>query len=227
VLNKTNVYGSIANMKECPYLHSIYLPNEQKRLKYSIRVKLFPVKEKIKTLDNYFFGVEQTKKEHHIGVCDSSCYNICLKKPHLQEIKNNSPYKIKMLLLFRDPVKHLYSSYCHNFKHESKKNFLNTIKNQKYADYILVYNKFKTVFGKDMLHFISEELFNIKEKQNSLEKFLDLPENCLDFSVHANKSNNMKPLSPEEYEYVYKQLSSQYDQWESKFGSLPSCWGKL
>lgn len=227
VLDKTNMYGSVANMKECPYLHSIYFPNTQKSLKYIIRAKLLS-SEKIKTLDNYFLEIEKINQEHYIGVCDNSCYNFLLEEHHLQEIKNLSPYKIKIVLLFRDPIKHLYSLYCHN-KYGDKKFFLDHTEWHKKLkiDYISVYNTFKNVFGDDMIYFVSEELFTLKEKQNSLEEFLDLPENCLNFNTHANKSNNRISLSLDEYEYKFKQLRDQYDQWENKFGYLPSCWGKL
>jgi len=104
-------------------------------------------------------------------------------------------------------------------------NFYAIEKIKKKYNYVDKYDEFKNVFGDNMLHFVSEELFTSKSQQNLLEDFLSIPKNSLDFSVHANKSNSK--LSVEKYNSIFTEVKPVYDQWESKFGSLPNCWGKL
>lgn len=242
IIKENNSYGTLSE-KECPYLFQIFTELEQKSLRSHIDLKEFPNKSKEKNLENYFLGLESIKKSHHIGVSDFCTRNLHIKKENLEIIKNYLPYKFRTVLLFRDPVKHLYSMYCreqlwNSFEYNSMLNYKKISLNidteidfyaiekiKKTYNYVDKYDKFKNVFGDDMLHFVSEELFTSKSQQNLLEDFLSIPKNSLDFNVHVNQSNSK--LSVEKYNSIFTEVKPVYDQWESKFGSLPSCWGNL
>lgn len=245
IQNKVFHYGYV---KECSYLdfvyygennlpkyyigHPGYLENISKNSKYSY--KNFSKNYTIENYCEYYLDV-YNQTQFVGGVCDfSQSYNL-LPEAFLNKVKYELEkfFVVKCILLFRDPIRRLYS-FSNMLKSDDAKNFfldhliLNDFEfSPNYYQYVV--EKFENIFSaKDIFISSMEELY-LNDTFELLKKFLNLKTiEVIEISKNNTFSKPYKQkLSEDDINFAKKKLYGNYEYWKNKFGSLPSKWHQV
>ncbi len=204
------------------------------------------------TLDlyiRYYTRHYERVKHKFTYVHDFSNSNAFLPRSFLQKIapKLKKHFRIKVLMIFRDPVRRLYSELSHNWqKSEQLRHNYNTTREYfrsylkkgnftQNCDYISTFKSYNSLFS--TLSIVSEELWGGKNHcQENLSKFLDfklekLWPNCYypEMGTKAPKYeylpdqwySDLEDLTEEDLTFGRKCLQKYYDDWYKCFGSMP------
>ena len=204
------------------------------------------------TLDLYiiYYTRHYERVKHKFTyVHDFSNSNAFLPRSFLQKIapKLKKHFRIKVLMIFRDPVRRLYSELSHNWQNSeqlrhkyvtTKEYFRSYLKKENFTrncDYISTFKSYNSLFS--TLSIVSEELWGGKNNSlQNLSKFLDFNIDKLwpnaYFPEMGTKaphyeylkdqwSSDMEDLTEEDLEFGRKYLKKYYDDWYKCFGSMP------
>ena len=207
---------------------------------------------KTPTLQNYiryYTRHYQRVKHEYKYVSDFSNSNAFLPANYLKKIAPvlKKHFDIKVLKIFRDPVRRLYSELSHKYQNSkelqksyntSKKywrSYLNKGNITPNSDYIGSFKSFNEHFS--TISIVSEELWGGKNNsQEKLAKFLDFdikklwpnayfPEMGTKAphyeDVEDQWSSDLEDLTEEDLEFGRKHLAKYYDEWYNYFGSMP------
>ena len=183
------------------------------------------------------------------AVADFSNQGFLLDEQFMMSIRDRllEEFDIKITMLFRDPVRRLFSRTSKTSQYFYDMTPLEYFKfhiedhlddNMHYAEN---YEKFVRVWGKDRVHpIVMEELWSDSQKVNDLAMFLEFPitklhENCYypDKGQNAPKyeylsdqwCTNTVALDKQTWEFGMAHLNWVYDNFKQTFGYIPSKWG--
>lgn len=166
-----------------------------------------------------------------------------LKRHHK---KLTDAFNIKILMIFRDPVRRLFSLSNHMNHDKPLEYIINIVNNpnecKEYTDYAFIVNRYKDIFGSDNVHYIiMEDFFSHQQQEvDKLSKFLnyeikDIHPNVYtpDRGINAPKlqyledqwSSDTAKLEREFYYYCREKLADYYNNFENLHGFLPADWG--
>ena len=214
--------------------------------------------EGIRSLDTYikyYMSLWEHVKDDYKAVADFCNLNVCLTERSLSIIKNkiSDYFDIKITMIFRDPIRRLFSSLNYNpfVDNEDISKYKDPIKSIKYCVqgdmetnvyYSKIYRKFSNVFGEDKVHMIvMEELWSDHRKVKDLSDFLNFPitklhENAY-FPERGTKAPHYKHLSDQwgsdrvemdevTYGFCLEHMNHVYDEFSKTFGRTPINWGE-
>jgi len=199
----------------------------QDRLPEEIYAKFSSEKYSLFTYAEYYLRLYDIVNSVYYGVGDFSTayaeYNFT--KDYLEEIDGylSNFFTVKIVILFRDPVKRLFS-YCHMQKINCNlSSALDLYSESIYKPnvqnlYPNVYDKFFNVFGDRVL--ILNELFfdpNYQSQREQAEKFLEVPKINIENLVLENKQNYTEILSDHDIRLGKELLKPSYDFYYSMF----------
>ncbi|MFW9829828.1 MAG: hypothetical protein ACFFEY_19830 [Candidatus Thorarchaeota archaeon] len=209
----------------------------------------------LKDYVEFYRELSEVIKPYYQATGDFSNPNGFLPDDFLVQVKQAlEPYfNIKTFIIFRDPVRRLFSNVNHNFfvNHVYKEKsvieaFSNEIKNSHlntHQDYAYMVERLRRIFG-DTEYLIMEDFFkeNYRGEVEKLERYLDykLPiiTKCYfvpDKGINVQEGDpnledqwgcDREILTPELYTEARQQLSKIYDKFETLHGFLPADWGE-
>lgn len=197
---------------------------------------------------DYYLEHYSNVKNDYVGVADFSNGSAELSKKFINDISGKllENFDVKVTMIFRDPVRRLFSAanaISQNIGHRDPVNMIKVWVKGKMEDnvyYTDIYKKWSSVFGKERVHMIVMEEFWAGKTQ-PLSNFLDFSikkvhENVYypDMGVNAPHHDylwdqwrsDIVSLDSELYKYLYKRLSFVYDEFRETFGYIPDMWGK-
>jgi len=209
---------------------------------------LFSKNLKLQKYIDYYLEHYNYIKDDYVGVADFTNINAALPKKFISCISGEllKNFDVKVTMIFRDPVRRLFSASNRESQLEGHRDPVNMIKkwvkgqmegNVYYSD---IYKKWSSVFGKERVHMIVMEEF-WEGKIEPLSNFLDFPikkihENAYypDMGVNAPHydylydqwRSDIVTLDNQLYKYLYKRISFVYDEFYETFGYIPDMWGK-
>ncbi len=154
-----------------------------------------------------------------------------------QELRRH--FNVKVTMIFRDPVRRLYSLCNHLYKEDIKHRvhgtsiqyFRHKLK-QPTASYVRTYRMYSKWFPTYTI--IMEDLWKNPEKElPKLSEFLEYPLKNLHRNVYhtgemgddlLDQHTDFIPLSPVGYQMGRKELEYLYNEWLSEFGNIPASW---
>ena len=224
---------------------------------YSQYVKHFN-KEQLKEILLQSLSIEkyiEYYQTHYEGIKDTftatgnfSNWNANLSVPFLKRHykKLTDAFDIKILMIFRDPVRRLFS-LSNRLNHDKPKEFILKMVEDQYLhkdtlNYVVLVNRYRDIFGPDNVHYvIMEDFFSHQQEEiDKLSKFLnyqikDIHPNVYtpDRGINAPKLKYLEDqwctdqikLEPEFYNYCREKMKYYYDDFEDMHGSLPADWG--
>ena len=175
-------------------------------------------------------------------VTDFSNTNADLPEEFIDEIapillKN---FDIKVTMIFRDPVRRLYSLCNHLYQtrtlrhrmHGTSIQYFRYKLKQPIASYVRTYRMYSKWFPTYTI--IMEDLWKNPEKElPKLSEFLEYPLKNLHRNVYhtgemgddlLDQHTDFIPLSPVGYQMGRKELEYLYNEWLSEFGNIPASW---
>ena len=206
-------------------------------------------KPTLDTYIKYYTRHYQRVKHEYSYVHDFSNSNAFLPLSFLQKIAPvlKKHFKIKVLIIFRDPVRRLYSELSHHYRksHILQKKFTSSIeylrsylKIGNYSincEYVKRIKYYKSLFSTFTI--VSEDLWGGKNDQLAkLSNFLhfdikNLYPNCYypEMGTKAphhehladQYNSDLQDLSDDDLSYGRKYLAKYYDQWYNEFGTTP------
>jgi len=222
--------------------------------KYAFHNNLEEIKElyekpTLETYIKYYTRHYERVKHEYSYVHDFSNPNAWLPRKFLQEIapELRKHFKIKVLMIFRDPIRRLYSELSHNYQksailrkeYPTSKDYLWSYLNKNNftpnCDYISRIKYYKSIFSTTTI--VSEELWGGKnDSQANLSKFLqfdikNLWPNCY-YPEMGTKAphheyladqyeSDLEDLTEGDLTYGRKCMRKYYDEWFDHFGSMP------
>ena len=197
---------------------------------------------------DYYLDHYNDVKDDYVGVSDFSNSNANLPEIFLNEISTKllENFDVKVTMVFRDPVRRLFSAAGRVSQLIGHRDPVNMIKKwvkgqiEVNANYSHLYKKWSGVFGKERVHMIVMEEFWAGKTQ-PLSDFLDFPikkihENVYypDMGVNAPHYDHLVdqwrtdfvPLDYQLYRYLYKHMKFVYDDFRRTFGYIPESWKK-
>ena len=204
------------------------------------------------TLDTYikYYTRHYERVRHKFTfVHDFSNSNAFLPRSFLQKIapKLKKHFKIKVLMIFRDPVRRLYSELSHHWQNSEKlqknhrttreyfRNYLTVGQITRNCDFTKTFKTYNSLFS--TLPDISEHFWGgTNDQVAKLSDFLQFDikniwPNCYypEMGTKAPKheylqdqwSSDMEDLTDDDLEFGRKFLSKYYDDWYKCFGSMP------
>jgi len=208
-------------------------------------------KPTLETYIKYYTRHYQRVKHEYSYVSDFSNSNAILSLDFLQKIapELKKHFKIKVLIIFRDPVRRLYSELSAFYqdnedvrkKYPTSKDYWRSYLKMGYyninCEYVKRIKYYKSVFS--TLPIISEDLWGGKnDALANLSNFLQydikkLCPNCYypEMGTKAPKhekladqyNSDLEDLTDEDLSFGRKYLEKYYDQWYNEFGTTP--WG--
>ena len=208
------------------------------------------------TYIKYYMSLWDHVKNDYSAVADFCNLNSCLTQKSLQDIKDKvgNCFDIKITMIFRDPIRRLFSSLNHNpwVDDEDIAKDKNPIKSIKYCVqgdmdinvyYSKIYRKFIDVFGEDKVHMIvMEELWSDHRKVIDLSDFLDYKINELHENAYYPERGTKAPhythlkdqwisdkteMNKETYTYCLEHIDHVYSDFAKTFGRIPVTWGEF
>ena len=206
-------------------------------------------KPTLDTYINYYIRHYQRVKHEYSYVADFSNSNAQLPLSFLEKIapELKKHFKIKVLMIFRDPVRRLYSELSHKYQNDenlrkkyptSKDYYWSYLKIGNYSincEYVKRIKYYKSVF--DTTTIISEDLWGGKnDALAKLSNFLqfdikNLWPNCYypEMGTKAPHYENLadqyesdlEDLTHDDMVYGRKYLAKYYDEWYNYFGTTP------
>ena len=206
-------------------------------------------KPTLETYIKYYTRHYERVKHEYSYVADFSNSISQLPLDFLEKIaaKLKKHFEIKVLIIFRDPVRRLYSELSHRYQNDKnlrKKystskdfywNFLTKGNFDENCEFVKRYKRFKSVFS--TLPVVSEDLWGRKNDQVAkLSNFLqydikNLWPNCYypemgtkapHYENLADQYNSdLEDLSDDDLAYGRKNLAKYYDEWYNEFGTTP------
>ena len=206
-------------------------------------------KPTLETYIKYYTRHYHRVKHEYSYVHDFSNSNASLPLDFLQKIapELRKYFKIKVLIIFRDPVRRLYSELSHHYQNDenlrkkyptSKDYFWSYLKIGDYSincEFVKRIKYYKSIFSTTTI--VSEDLWGGKnESLAKLSKFLqfdikNLWPNCYypEMGTKAPKHeylqdqwhSDMEDLTHDDMVYGRKYLAKYYDQWYNEFGTTP------
>ena len=187
-------------------------------------------------------------KDDFVGVADFSNSLAKLPKEFISEISTKllENFDVKVTMIFRDPVRRLFSTANRVSQCQGHRDPVNMIKvwvngqMEENVYYSNIYNNWSSVFGKEKVHMIVMEEFSAGKIQ-SLCKFLDFPIEKIHQNVYypdmgANAPryeyladqwrSDIVSLDDDLYKHLYERMSFVYDEFEETFGYIPESWKK-
>jgi len=212
----------------------------------------------IRSLDTYvkyYVSLWEHVKNDYKAVADFCNRNTGLTDKFLSDIKEKvgEHFDIKITMIFRDPIRRLFSSLNHNpwVDNEEIAKLKDPIKCIRYCVqgnmeenvyYSEIYRKFCSVFGKDKVHMIvMEELWSDDRKVKDLSDFLDFPITTLHdnayFPERGTKAfqyrflrdqwaSDKVEMDQETYSYCLEHMDHVYSDFAKTFGRIPITWGE-
>tara|TARA_B100001094_G_scaffold333384_1_gene411316 strand:- start:5757 stop:6668 length:912 start_codon:yes stop_codon:yes gene_type:complete len=211
--------------------------------------ELFTRNPTLQTYIKYYKRHYQRVKHEYKYVHDFSNSNALLPRNFLAKIAPvlKKHFDIKVLMIFRDPVRRLYSELSQKYQdspnlqksyNTSKdywKSYLKKGKITQNSDYIWSFKSYNEFFS--TISIVSEELWDGKNNcQEKLAKFLDFdikelwpnayfPEMGTKAPHHEylkdQWSSDLEDLTEEDLEFGRKYMKKYYDEWYDYFGSMP------
>ena len=203
----------------------------------------------LETYKKYYISLWEHVKDDYKAVADFCNINVCLTEKFLSDMKNiiGDFFDIKITMIFRDPIRRLFSSLNHNPIIDE-----DPIKSIKYCvtgemetnvHYSKIYRKFCSVFGEEKVHMIvMEELWSDDSKVKDLSDFLDFPITKLHdnayFPERGTKAFRYKflkdqwgsdrvDMDEETYNYCLEHMDYVYSDFAKTFGRIPVTWGEF
>jgi len=186
------------------------------------------------TIENYCkYYIDVYKQTQFVGgVCDfSQSYNL-LPEKFLNEVKHEleKVFDVKCILLFRDPIKRLFSFSNMICPDDANNFFLDNMRtndiefSSNYYQYVI--EKFENIFPTKDIFISSMEEMYLENSFELLKIFLNLEtlETSKIIETSKNSATYKQKLSEEEISFAKKKLYGNYEYWKNKFGSLPSEW---
>lgn len=194
------------------------------------------------TIENYckyYLDVyKQTKFVGGVGDFSQS-YNL-LPEKFLNEVKHELEkfFEVKCILLFRDPIKRLFSLSNMSCPDDANNFFLRLL----YRDNILmndiqfssnyyqyVIEKFENIFPTKDIFISSMEEMYLENTFELLKTFLNLKTLEIIETSNNNKFSRTykQKLSEQEISFAKKKLYGNYEYWKNKFGFLPPEWHQV
>ena len=187
-------------------------------------------------------------KDDYVGVADFSNSLAKLPKRFIRSIsaKLLENFDVKVTMIFRDPVRRLFSTANRVSQDMGHRDPVNMIKQwvngqmEQNVYYTDIYNNWSSVFGEEKVHMIVMEEFSAGKIQ-SLSKFLDFPIKKIHQNVYypdmgANAPryeyladqwrSDIVTLDDDLYKYLYKHMSFVYNEFKETFGYIPESWKK-
>ena len=187
-------------------------------------------------------------KDDFVGVGDFSNSLAKLPKKFISEISTKllENFDVKVTMIFRDPVRRLFSTANRASQCIGHRDPVNLVKlwvkgtMEENVYYSTIYKNWSSVFGEENVHMIVMEEFSAGNVE-SLSKFLDFPikkihENVYypDMGVNAPRydylydqwRSDIVMLDDDLYKYLYKRMSFVYDEFRQTFGYIPESWKK-
>ena len=185
-------------------------------------------------------------KEDFQAVADFSNQNAILTVPFMKKIKPQLEeyFDIKVTMIFRDPIRRLWSSInrvCHFEPEKIKSHFKYCVSGRMEENtyYSEIYNRHRNVWGEENVHMIVMEEFSAG-KVDKLSEFLDFPitkvhENCYypEMGTKAPEyeglcdqyKSDILDLDKETWEYARENMDHIYKAFNYTFGYIPEKWG--
>ena len=210
---------------------------------------LFDKKPTLQNYIRYYKRHYQRVKHEYKYVHDFSNSNAFLPATFLQKIAPvlKKHFDIKVLMIFRDPVRRLYSELSHHYQNSkelqknydsSKKYWRSYLKKGEItfnSDYITSFKSYNSCFS--TISIVSEDLWGGKNNCiENLSKFLEfnitnLWPNCY-YPEMGTKAphhefledqwaSDLEDLTEEDLEFGRKYMKRYYDDWYDYFGSMP------
>ena len=181
------------------------------------------------------------------SVADFSNNNAVLTIPFMKEIKPalEESFDIKVTMIFRDPIRRLWSSInrvCHREQEKTEEHFKYCVSGimEENTYYSEIHNRWRNVWGKDRVHMIVMEELSAGNV-DKLSEFLEYPiervhENCY-YPEMGTKAPHYEGLSDqwlsdkvdlnkETWEYAREHMDPIYKHFKYTFGYIPELWGK-
>jgi len=221
---------------------------------YGYHNHLEEIKELFKepTLETYikYYTRHYERVRHKFTfVHDFSNSNALLPRSFLQKVapKLKKHFKIKVLMIFRDPVRRLYSELSHQWQKSEKlqenysttkeyfRSYLNIGQITPNSNYVKTFKSYNSLFS--TFPIVSEHFWGgTNDQVAKLSDFLQFDiqniwPNCYypEMGTRAPKheylqdqwSSDMEDLTEDDLSYGRKYLSKYYDDWYKCFGSMP------
>ena len=204
------------------------------------------------TLDTYikYYTRHYERVKHKFTfVHDFSNSNAFLPRSFLQKVapKLKKHFRIKVLMIFRDPVRRLYSELSHDWQKSEKlqknyrttreyfRSYLNIGQITPNSNYVKTFKSYNSLFS--TFPIISEHFWGgTNDQVANLSDFLQFDiqniwPNCYypEMGTKAPKheylrdqwSSDLEDLTDDDLSYGRKYLSKYYDDWYKCFGSMP------
>ena len=194
----------------------------------------------------YYKELWKHVKGEYAAVGDFSNQGFVLSEEYMESIRDKllKAFDVKITMIFRDPIRRLFSCTSKTCQHYSDMAPLDYFKYRivnemdKNAYYHETYERFVRVWGEDRVcMLVMEEFWN---DQSKLSKFLDFPitkvhENCYypDKGQNAPKykylmdqwCSNTIPLDKPRWEFAMEHMDWIYSGFAKTFGYIPDEWG--
>lgn len=173
------------------------------------------------TFKDYKCYLYDNLKNKNQAIADFSQTISILPSYFLKEIKDNlsDDFDIRIIILFRDPIKRLFSHCVHLYKsgwYRTKDDWTNIIKpprdlfldsiNRKQFQnlYVDVKNKFEEIFS-NVIFFSTEKFYTTQTEHNRLSDFLDAPKIYLS-NIYENRTKYEDNITSSDIELASKKL---------------------
>ena len=207
------------------------------------------------TYIKYYLSLWEHVKDDYKAVADFCNLNVCLTEEFLRNFRDkiSDHFDIKITMIFRDPIRRLFSSLNHNpyVNNEDIAKHKDPVKSIKYCVqgnmetnvyYSKIYQKFSNVFGQDKVHMIvMEELWSDPHKVKDLSDFLNFPISKLHVNAYypergtkAPHYNHLKDqwgsdwveMDEDTYNHCLERMNHVYNDFSKTFGRTPITWGE-
>jgi hypothetical protein len=243
-------YDFIFNNKENPHFENKWHLKDKYAFKENFdEIEELFTKPTLETYIKYFTRHYERVKHEYSYVADFSNSNALLPQKFLQEIATElrKHFKIRVLIIFRDPVRRLYSELSSQYKTShilqkkypsSKDYYWSYLKIGNYSincEFVKRIKYYKSVFS--TLPIVSEDLWGGKNDQLAkLSNFLqydikNLYPNCYypEMGTKAPVVENLadqyesdlEDLTDDDLVFGRKYLAKYYDEWYNEFGTTP------
>ena len=243
-------YDFIFNDKENPHFENKWHLKD----KYAFKENFDEIEElfnkpTLETYIKYFTRHYERVKHEYSYVADFSNSNALLPQRFLQEIATElrKHFKIRVLIIFRDPVRRLYSELSSQYQCDenlrkkyptSKDYYWSYLKMGNYSincEFVKRIKYYKSVFS--TLPIVSEDLWGGKnDSKQKLSNFLqydikNLYPNCYYPEMGTNApvvenladqyQSDLEDLTDDDLVFGRKYLAKYYDEWYNEFGTTP------